>query len=240
MRSDKGVLFVALLLLLSLLPSPPAVAVDDPLADWSAPQRACLRIRVLELTQPDKHLERVVDLCDPVAEAAYSVWTGQLVRNVDLPAWDFDTYTLDVLHMLYVVSGESGGDPLANSRNWGCARDERLRPTVNGHPDFVCPFFGGRVPTGYVSHMSHLVEARSQRILGYLIDPFDLYQSTKLAMALVYEKGGNGWYHWWSIHYGLNRYLARHGIRQVWHCPPAAYWADVQAGSGVAARRACT
>ncbi len=119
----------------------------------------------------------------------------------------------DVLHAIYVVSAESGFIETSNAENWG---------TV------------GRVPVCWWAHMAHLWPARSDRLLGYRIDPCDLYESSVLAAAMVFEPGG-GWRHWWHVHWSLNTpYLRRHGIPGVYIDQPDAYWRLVRGGHQVA------
>ncbi len=139
-------------------------------------------------------LDRVKHLCGLIARGFIDAGGGSY---------------LDVLHALYVVSGESGGDCEANARNWGTQ---------------------GRVPVGCWSHMSHLWPGRSQRLLGYQIDPMDLYQASLLAAYLVYTPGEGGWYNWWHIHWAINGFLRSHGIPGVYHCPEPAYWQNVRGG----------
>ena len=207
-----------------------AGATFEPWADEIA--IACTWIR----QQPgDRFLDRVLDDCDPIARAGYDIY-GLDLERVDVGDFERVQYRLDVLHMMYIDSFESAGDPLANGRNWGCPRQEEL---VGFHPDPDgigpdgrpnCPYFQNRVPMCQLSHMSHLVVDRSERLFGYLIDPCDLYEAALLGFALVDEIGGNGWFHWWHISWGMNRYTSRHGIRSTWYCPPDAYWANVRGG----------
>ena len=217
---------------------PDYIPVEDfaALVEWTSaptwPQIACAAITRYPA---DRFLDRVQHLCPTTAQALLDLIEGrhgiatQLDRLPPAPAdpdFVLEFFTQDVAHMLYVNSFESAGDPYANSRNWGCPRNEALRPA----DESVCPFYGGIVPIGYVSHMSHRVEGRSQRILGWLIDPYDLYESCLLGFGLVFETGGNGWYHWWHIHWGLNAYIVPLGIQGVYHCPPGPYWQNVKGG----------
>ena len=179
----------------------------------------------IEMLPQDHYLEAVTDFCLPVAWALTDL-IATPGPNTRMPEFSFEDYWHDVLHMLYIVAFESGGDPLANSVNWGCPRNERLRP----EDESVCAYFGSRVPTGWISHMSHLVEERSMRLLGFMIDPYSLYEASLLGFALVYEIGGNGWFHWWHVSWGMNTFTSRHGIAPTWYCPPDAYWGDVRGG----------
>ncbi len=115
----------------------------------------------------------------------------------------------DTAHLLYVLSAESAGDCNANAENWG---------TI------------GRVPVGCLSHMSHLWPGRSMRLLGYLIDPMDVYEASLLAAMMIYTPGEGGWSNWWHVHWQLNRRLVSHGIQGVYHCPADAYWRLVRGG----------
>ena len=196
-------------------------------------ETTCNLIRALP---GDKFLDRITHDCEVTAQARLDLETVEVLNEMlELPEFTLDRYFDDVLHMLYVESFESGGSPFANGVSWGCPSQPRLKElhpdpdgTTNGYSN--CPWFQQRVPISYHSHMGHLIEPRSMRIFGYLLDPYDLYESSLLSFALVYEREGNGWYHWWHVHWGLNKYLARHGIRQVWHCPPDAYWQNVKGG----------
>ncbi len=110
----------------------------------------------------------------------------------------------DKLHALFVVQCESGGDPLANTRRWGGGTD------------------------GIWAFMEYL--HWSERLRGLPMDPFDTASASNMAAVLVYETS-SGWYNWWSCHRGFNHLLTQYGIKQVWHCPPAAYWLNVPNGS---------
>ena len=191
----------------------------------SIPERADIACATIRQLPTDRYLERITDFCLPVAWALTDLIDLHNDRII-IPDLTFEEYWQAVLHMLYVVSFESGGDPLANSVNWGCPRNERLRPD----DDTVCAYYGSRVPLGWISHMSHLVEERSYRLLGYLIDPYSLYEASLLGFALVYEIEGNGWYHWWHIAWTANEYTSRYGITPTRYCPPDAYWGDVRGG----------
>jgi hypothetical protein len=201
----------------------------------SITQTICDELRS-ELTHDRYVDDAVLETCEPLAQAIFDA--RQFTDTLIVPEWDPEQYRLDVIHMLYVLGAESGGDPFANSVNWGCPRTSHLWPEAFGY-EWKCRWvYGGqRVPLGYVAHMGHLVEERSNRLLGRMIDPFDVYDSVLLAMALVWEPGGNGWYHWWSVHHGFNRYLRQYGIPRVFHCPSSEYWADVKPGTGP--RAAC-
>ncbi len=211
-----------------------------PAPTW--PQIACAAIAQYPA---DKFLDRVQHLCPTTAQALLDLIEGrhgiatQLDRLPPKPGdEDFvsEFFTQDVAHMLYVNSFESGGDPLANGRNWGCPRQEAIA-AFHPDPDGVgpdgranCPYLQNKVPIGDVSHMAHTLEGRSDRILGWLIDPYDLYESSLLGFGLVFETGGNGWYHWWHIHWGLNAYIVPLGIQGVYYCPPGPYWQNVKGG----------
>lgn len=195
----------------------------------------------------DKYLGRVRgdylatgdDICMTVAQARLDIHDIDNPDHLDVPKFEFERYRIDVLHMLYIGSLESGEamNPLANGQNWGCPRQEELR---GFHPDpegvgpvtgkTNCKKFNNNVPTGSLSHMAQLFPARSYRILGYLINPYDLYEASLLGFGLVYEVGGNGWYHWWHISWTGNRYWSKYGVRAVWHCPKADYWKLVRGG----------
>jgi hypothetical protein len=211
--------------------APPELGPRKP----SITETICPRLRD-ELTHDRYITDVVLGLCEPVAQAIFDArkYTDTLV----VPPWNPQQYRRDVIHMLYVVGAESGGDPWANSVNWGCPRTPHLWPDKFGH-EWECRWvYGGqRVPLGYVSHMGHLVEERAHRLLGRMVDPFDLYDSVLLAMALVWEPGGSGWYHWWSVSHGFNHLTRQYGIRAVVFCPPSDYWADVKPGTGP--RAAC-
>ena len=187
--------------------------------------RACTWIVSLDR---DRYLtDNIVDLCLDTARAFTDIIDVALPGKLDpdrIPT-TFDEYRLDVLHGLYTTAAESKGSAIANSINWGCPRDERLRPA-----GFDCAYYGGIVPTGAWSHMSHTLEGRSLRLLGYLIDPYDFYQGALLAAGLIYEAGGNGWYHYWHVHWSLNAYTTPHGILGVYFCPPDPYWRNVRGG----------
>ncbi len=110
----------------------------------------------------------------------------------------FDGYT-DKLHALFTVECESGGATMANTIRWGSGTD--------GIWSFVEMY------------------RWSERLRGIPLDAFDDAAASNMAAVLVYETS-NGWYHWWSCHRGMNRYLPQYGISQVWFCPPASYWTD--------------
>ena len=194
----------------------------------TVPEITCQWIEGLER---DRFItQKAVNLCLPVAQAFYDVRDMASERISLDKMGDWDQYGQDVLHGLYIMMAESGGTRDANSVNWGCPRDIRLQA-----PGLECDAWGNRVPLYYWSHMAHLVEDRSLRLLGYLIQPWDLYESSLLAAAMVYEVGGNGWYHWWHVQgysYGgqINRLLESHGIRGVYHIPERSYWQNVRGG----------
>ena len=181
--------------------------------------------RICDPLEEDRYLKpAVLALCPDVVRAGYE----------DGDHGDRDS----VVHLLYVFGAESNGDPLLNGANWGCPRQEAiaaLHPdpegtVADGRP--TCPYYQNRVPIGPGSHMAHTLEERSERLLGYLIDPYDPYEAALLAFALVDEKGvGRGWTHWWHVHWGLNPYLERAGIRGVYFTyPPGEYWTRVRGG----------
>lgn len=218
-------------LLLETLPAP------------TYPEIACATANQLG---SNKYLDRALKFCLPIAQAYLDLIEGrhgiaaQLDRLPPAPGDDdfvLEFFTLDVVHMLYVMSGESFANPLANGQNWGCPRQPAIA-ALHPDPEGIGPVTGrsnclyqqNRVPVGWMSHMSHTLEGRSDRILGWLIDPYDLYESALLGYGLVFETGGNGWYHWWHIHWNLNRYLTPLGIQGVYHCPPGPYWQNVKGG----------
>ncbi len=217
----------------STLPPPPVHQTPAttpvtfaPIPIPGAPELACGYIHNLP---GDRYLDRAVDFCLPIAWALWDLmsYPGDKVGAPSVgEGFDFTLYRRDVLHAIYVMSGESGADPNANAINWGCPANTELRPEDSS----LCRAYGARVPISWYSHMSHLVQDRSDRLLGYQIDPYSLYESSLLAFALVYEIGGNGWFHWWHIAWGMNAYTSRHGITPTWYCPPDAYWANVRGG----------
>jgi len=202
---------------------PPLVWDNEPLL---MPDIACGYIRTLP---GDRYLDRAVDFCLPIAWALWDLmsYPGDKVGAPSVrEGFDFTLYWRDVLHGIYVMSFESGANPDANALNWGCPKIPELRPEDSS----ICRSFGAKVPISWYSHMSHLVQDRSDRLLGYQIDPYSLYESSLLAFALVYEIGGNGWFHWWHASWLLNSYTTRHGIIPTWYCPPDAYWINVRGG----------
>ncbi len=239
-------------------PTTPTTIPTDPVGDLildleaipvpTYPEIACAWVSRLG---SNKYLDRAEGLCLPIAEAYLDLIEGrvgiasQLDRLPPAPGDDefvLEFFIQDVIHMVYVMSFESGGLPdgmLANGMNWGCPAQEYLRsvhPDPDGSTDgrAHCPWFQNRVPVAWVSHMAHTFEGRSMRTLGYLVNPYELYDAALLGFALVFETGGNGWYHWWHIHWTLNRYITPLGIQGVYFCPPDPYWQNVRGG-----RQAC-
>lgn len=213
-------------IVLPFLPLPPAELETGP-----PPTDAALACMWIDGLDRDKHLtDFIVGFCFDVAEAFTDIIDVALPDRLDpdrVPA-DFEEYRLDVLHGLYTMGAESKGSLIANAENWGCPRNERLRP-----PDFLnfeCVYYGGRVPTGPLSHMSHTLPGRSLRQLGYLIDPYNIYEAALLTAGLIYEVGGNGWYHYWHVHWGLNSFITPYGIIGVYFCPSDPYWDLVRGG----------
>ncbi len=211
------------------------VTLEEELAE--IPGLIELTCNQIEELPGDKFLDRITQDCVITAQARLDLESVVPVNEMlVLPEFTLDRFYDDVLHMLYVNSFESAGDPLLNGVNWGCPSQPNLK-VLHPDPDGIhetgyanCPWFQQRVPIGYHSNMGHLIEGRSMRIFDDLLNPYDLYESSLLSFGLVYERGGNGWYHWWHIHWGLNRYLRTYGIRPVWFCPPNAYWQNVKGG----------
>ena len=216
---------------------PPRPIPPDP--DIIVPGLVEIVCAYIDTLEGDRLLDRVRDAddCPPIARARITIQTVTHGDNLDVPPFSWELYVADVLHMLYIDSAESAANPLANGQNWGCPRQEWLA-AMHPDPEGVgpitgkenCPYFQNKVPTGKLSHMAHSLEERSLRFLGYLINPYDLEEAALLGFALVYETGRNGYFHWWHIHWNLNRYLARHDISPIWYCPPDAYWANVRGG----------
>ena len=216
------------------------VAVTTTLLEIEIPTIPEIVCAWIDTVEGDRYLDRVrdIDHCLPIARARLAIQNIDNPRWLNVPAFTFDQFSKDVLHMMYIDSLESAGNVLANGQNWGCPRQEILA-AFHPDPDGVgpitgranCPYYQNRVPTGNLSHMAHLVCERSQRFLNVdCINPYDLEEAALLGFALVYETGRNGWYHWWHIHWGLNRYLTPHGIQGVYHCPEPGYWALVRGG----------
>jgi len=159
-------------------------------------------------------------LCDELRDSNDPYLTALTLEKCETIVTFFRTRE-DKIHAVGVVNGESGGDCLANDRNWG-------------------HLSGGR-PQGCWSFMTHL--NWPERYGMPWIDVYDIAQASLMASVLVYDRPTShlGFHHWWSIHRGgLNPFLIRWNVRPIYYCPPGSYWADVPSNSGVGARKACT
>jgi hypothetical protein len=130
----------------------------------------------------------------------------------------------DDIHALAVVQCESGFRASANDENWG-------------------HLSGGR-PQGLWSFMSHL---NWRERLGFpWLDYYDTTDASFLAAYMVYE-GVNkkvpvpNFYWWWSCGHYYRNVMDSLGIHapETRYCPAGSYWANVPAGSGVAAKGYC-
>jgi len=205
------------LLLAFLLTTP--IPVDTHKPDWFSDCGWIVRIVeshgqgwYWQLDDPEQRAE-FYDVCEQVVWA----FTEERAEALGSPGTGG---TADQIKAMAVIQCESGLDNMANFRRWGD---------------------GTR---GIWSFMRHL--SWPKRLHYPDLDTYDNVQASFLASILVYGqvnakvRAPNFWW-WWSCSRSYAGPLRVMGIRspERWYCPEGSYWADVRAGSGVAARREC-